>query len=159
MDILEEIRTAISTFDPELAKNEDDGVEGSDEEDKDINQDNYQDAIDSAVDPEDLNFSMDPLFDGDDDEEEEEVEQINIPQKDYEENPIQVDDVVKKVTRDDLTGKVLAVGELVEVEWTPDLITLEYPEELIHAEDEEEEDQKLNSLAENPPLPVESPNA
>ena len=157
MDILEEIRTAISTFDPELAKNEDDGVEGSDEEDKDINQDNYQDAIDSAVDPEDLNFSMDPLFDGDDDEEEEEVEQINIPQKDYEENPIQVDDVVKKVTRDDLTGKVLAVGELVEVEWTPDLITLEYPEELIHAEDEEE-DQKLNSLAENPPLPVESPN-
>lgn len=158
MDILEEIRTAISTFDPELAKNEDDGVESSDEEDKDINQDNYQDAIDSAVDPEDLNFSMDPLFDGDDDEEEEEVEQINIPQKDYEENPIQVDDVVKKVTRDDLTGKVLAVGELVEVEWTPDLITLEYPEELIHAEDEEEEDQKLNSLAENPPLPVESPN-
>lgn len=158
MDILEEIRTAISTFDPELAKNEDDSVEDSDEEDKDINQDNYQDAIDSAVDPEDLNFSMDPLFDGDDDEEEEEVEQINIPQKDYEENPIQVDDVVKKVTRDDLTGKVLAVGELVEVEWTPDLITLEYPEELIHAEDEEEEDQKLNSLAENPPLPVESPN-
>lgn len=153
MDILEEIRKKVALFDPELSKNEDDL--GS-EEDKNINVDEYQKAIDASVDPEDLNFTMD-LFD-DDEDEEDEIEQIPIPQKDYEEKPINVDDTVQKITKDNRIGKVLAVGELVEVEWQPDLITLEYPEELIHAEDEEEELDKVHNLDTNPPVPVESTN-
>ena len=39
---------------------------------------------------------------------------------------IEVGDTVKKINRDGKVGKVLTVGELIEVEWLPDLITLEY---------------------------------
>lgn len=159
MDILEEIRIAVSTFDPDLVKNEE-GEEGhEDEENKNITTDNYQDAIDSAVDPEDLNFSMDPLFGGDEEDEEGEIEQIPIPQKDSEKNPIKVDDTVEKITKDGRIGKVLTVGELVEVEWQPDLITLEYPEELIHADNPEEDNGELVSLETDPPVEIEEPNS
>lgn len=156
MDILEEIRKTVAIFDPELVKNED----GEEEEDKNIGIRDYQDAIDKSVDPEDLNFSMHNLFGDDDDEENDfEVEHFPVPQKDHDEEPIKVGDSVQKIARTDLTGKVLAVGELVEVEWTEDLTTLEYPEELIHIEDNDEEEQsKVSSLDTIPPIPLQDPD-
>lgn len=152
MDILEEIQKTVALFDPDLVKNED-GVE--EPEDRIVTADDYQNAIDSSVDPEDLNFSMDQ-FD-DEEGEEEEVEQIPIPQTDADEKPIEVDDTVQKITRDGRIGKVIAVGELVEVEWDPELTTMEYPEELVHIEDEEELE-KLHSIDTNPPIPIEVDN-
>ena len=153
MNLIEEIQKTIAIFDPDF-KNEDE----ENPEDTSINIENYQKAIDSAVDPEDLNFSMDNLFDAEDSEEEE-VEQLTIPQHDYEENPIKIGDSVQRITRDSLTGKVLAVGELVEVEWNPELITLEYPEELIHVEDNDDQEQeKITSLETIPPTVLKSPN-
>lgn len=155
MDILEEIRKTVAIFDPELVKNED----GEEEEDKNIGIRDYQDAIDKSVDPEDLNFSMHNLFGDDDEENDFEVEHFPVPQKDHDEEPIKVGDSVQKIARTDLTGKVLAVGELVEVEWTEDLTTLEYPEELIHIEDNNEEEQsKVSSLDTIPPIPLQDPD-
>lgn len=155
MDILEEIHKTVALFDPDLVKNEADDVD-SGEDNKDLNIKSYQDAIDSSVDPEDLNFAMDNLFDDDDEEDSEEVEKFPIPQKDNKEEPLKEGDSVQKIARDSITGTVLSIGELVEVEWEPDLITLEYPEELIHVEDNDEEEQeKVTSLDTNPPIPIE----
>lgn len=156
MNILEEIRKAINTFDPELTKNEDDL---GDSAGKDVTIDSYQSAIDGASEPEDLNFSMSNFDDFEDEEDDEEVEVFQIPQKDYEEEPIKEGDRVKKLTRK-LTGTVLTIGELVEVEWDSELVTLEYPEELIHSDDPEEVDdelEKMTSLETDPPELVENP--
>lgn len=160
MNILEEIRKTVAIFDPELVKNEAGDVETTQEEEPAVNIDSYQDAVDSAADPEDLNFSMDSLFDDDDnDEDPEDTEHFDIPQKDNEEEPLKVGDSVQKIARTSITGKVLAVGELIQVEWNPELITLEYPEELIHAEENDEEEQeKVKSLETDPPIPIEDPN-
>lgn len=152
MDILEEIRNTIKEYDPELFKNEED------EEDKNISIDNYQEVIDSTVDPEDLNFSMDNLFDDPEDEDEEEIETIPIPQKDNNEEPLEVGARVQKLTQKERAGSVLAIGELVEVEWDAGFITLEYPEELIRIEDAEESEDELTSLDTDPPIAIENPS-
>lgn len=149
MDILEEIHKTVAKFDPDLIKNEADDPE----ENKDVSIKDYQEAIDSAVDPEDLNFSMDNLFD--DEEDELEVEHFPIPQTDFDEEPIKVGDKVRKLTRKTGIGEVLAIGELIEVEWSPELITLEYPEELVHEDDIEEKD-KITSLDTTPPILLDS---
>lgn len=155
MNILEEIRKAINTFDPELIKNEDDF---GDSAGKDITIDSYQSAIDDASDPEDLNFSM-SNFD-DEEDEDYEIEVLSIPQKDYDEEPLKEGDKVKKLTRNNMVGTVLTIGELVEVEWDSELVTLEYPEELIHSDDPEEvedELEKITSLETDPPELIENP--
>lgn len=149
MDILTEIQQAIAKFDPELAKNE----EG--EEDKVVSSDDYQDAIDSNVDPEDLNFSMDPLED-DEELEDEEIEHFEIPQKDFDEQNLEVGDAVRKIVHKNRIGEILAIGELVEVQWQEDLITLEYPEELIKVDNNENpEESEVKSLETIPPIPLE----
>lgn len=160
MNILEEIRKTVAIFDPELVKNEADDVDTEQEDKPDVNIDSYQNAVDSAVDPEDLNFSMDSLFGDDEEDDGEDVEHFAIPQKDHEEEPLKVGDSVQKIARTSITGKVLAVGELIQVEWDPELTTLEYPEELIHAEENDEEEQeKVKSLETDPPIPIEDPNS
>jgi hypothetical protein len=151
MDILEEIRNTIAKFDPELSKNEADDSDKDDSE-FDMNIDSYQNAIDSAADPEDLNFAMDNLFD---DEDGDEVEHFEIPQKDYDEETLEVGDTVQKISGKN-TGTILTIGELVEVEWQEDLITLEYPEELLKVDDNrEEEKDKVHSMDTDPPIPIE----
>jgi hypothetical protein len=132
----EDIRNTINKFDPEFAKNEADlDIDQEDEKESNISIDAYQRAIDDAADPEDLNFVMHDL-----DNDADEIEEIPIPQKDYEEEPIKVGDSVKKITRDQNAGTVLAVGELVEVEWNP--------------EEVESELDKVVSLETDPPIPL-----
>lgn len=144
MDILEELRKKIAINDPDLMKNEDE-FDGEPE----VSLDSYQDKVNSAVDPEDLNFSMDNF---DDDDEDLETEHYEVPQKDFDDNPIKVDDKVKKLaSSSNKIGTVLTVGELIEVEWDENVTTLEYAEELVHAEDSEEEKEKLHSIDTIPP--------
>ena len=155
MDILHQIKDALNIYDPETK------FEDESEFDTEIlNGDIYQTAMDAAADPEDLNFSMNSFDFDNDDEEDVDTPKFPIPQQDFDQKEINVGDRVENIARPKRVGTVLAIGELVEVEWKAGITSMEYPEELIHSEDNTaKEQEKVTSLKTKPLVLVQDKEA
>lgn len=145
MNILESIRLALHVNDPEFNMSEADPVE---DDAVNVSMTSYQDAVDDVLASDEFQFSMDNPPDMDPFLDDEEIEEFPIPQKGVDEVPIVTGDRVTKVINKQLQGTVTMVGELVEVAWDNDRESLEYAEELIHAEPEENSDQEKPNLEE-----------
>lgn len=149
MDILNQIKNALNTYDPEAL------FEDSELNSEILNGDIYQNSMDAAAEPEDLNFSMDSITDLDSSDAE--IPHFSIPQQDLDKKEIELGDRVENVARPGRVGTVLAIGELIEVEWKEGITSMEYPEELIHAEDNSaEEQEKVTSIEAMPPIPIKN---
>lgn len=143
MEKLKEIQEALRLNDPSIYLNEDSEETGN------LSMDNYKEAVDSSSDLEDLDFSMDGIRD-----DYEEIEHLEIPQQDSNREKLKVGSKVSRIAYPETFGEVIAIGELIEIQWSDMLTTMEYPEELaIHDGKDSEDLEEVSKEVENPEEP------